>query len=260
MTTTPQRTAQQDAISGNLLGPAAPGDNYYLHHCFHYLPRRSSQNLGKSSKSQLPLADPFFVLGRAGGAAVHDSNGGVVLKASSSASSTLGQWIAPRAATKLATVKFGSLDLSVMELVFKAPAITTFQFQVGFVTSRVLDLTTDNYQAKFWFKSTTHATKLYAATSDNHAGTVDDDRESVGIDLAADTLYKLQIAFDAEGYAHFYGGEAQGDVRRLYTSARPITNAGAGVDLLPVVQWNATAKAAVRNLMPYSITLRRKLS
>ncbi len=260
MTTTGQRTAQQDAVSGNLLGPSAPGNNFYLHHDFHYLPQRSSQNLGRSSKSQIRLVDPHFVIERAAAAAVLDSNGGVLVKASSSASSTIGQSIKPRTGSILAVTKFPTLSQSAMEVVFKAPAITTFQFQIGWVTSRVMNLTTDDYQAKFWFKSTTNATEVFAATSDNHTGAVLDRLYATGLHLEAGKVYKLSVDFDAEGRARFYGGVQGGDAKRLYVSERPITNAGASVNVLPVIQWGTTAKAAARNLTPYSATFVRKLT
>ena len=128
--------------------------------------------------------------GGGGAAPVMDSNGGFVYKVSSSASSKSLGYLVPRTGSKLVALKFGTAEEPACQLRLKTPsAITSTVFSVGFVTSRVPDLTTDSYQAKFWFDTDQDANKVYAATSTNTTGAVVDELKDLRFDIAASTIY-----------------------------------------------------------------------
>lgn len=241
MVTQYQNTAQQDGASGAIAsGKIGNLARTYIREDFNYLPLRSSANLGKSSKSQLRLTNPNFVINGGGGAAaVMDSDGGFVFKASSSASSASLTYLKPRTGSKLATMKYGTAEEPSFELMMKTAAtITTTNFAFGFVTTRANDLTTDSYQAKFWFDTVTHATKLYAATSTNTTGTVVDELKDIGLAIAASTKYLFQVWFDTDNKPHFVVNGVE------YYVGPAIDSSGTAQDLLPNIAFGPTANAA----------------
>lgn len=256
------RTAQQDAISGALLGARDPSARVGFLEEFNTIPTKSSRYNAWSNKSSGRIVNPNWVISgvnlsgqfNSSRGAQFDPSGRGFLVLGASSKSTNRILLKPRAygaankaMSKLSRMLWSTNDEVVFDTTIRTLAANTFAnaiIQAGLVLTHVFDLTTDADQIKFWFAAGTDSANLYVATSIGGTDTLTD----TGIDLAASTSYRLQIAIDKTRKATCYVNGQRvpcftGTDGRVTDQTSALT---ASINLVPHIGMRAQTNSAAR--------------
>lgn len=279
-TTTPtigtnaQRVAQQDAIGGGLIRPR----DYLLRTDLAPVPAKLSVFNAVSNKSSGRVVNQDVVISGVNLSGQFNSSRGaqldisgrgcIILGASSKSSNRI--FIKPRvsAAANLGgkshwqRTTWNTNNAPVFETTIRTLAANTFAnaiIQAGLLLTHVFDKTTDNDQVKFWFASGTDSAKLYVTLSIGNVDTT----TYTGVDLAANTNYKLQISVESDRTVTCYVNGARVS---CYTAAdgsfayqTPALTAN--VNLIPHVGIRAQTNSAARvKLGAYYLQMAKNLS
>lgn len=260
----PQTTANQNAVSGALLGPVDRSKRVSFRHEFNTLPGLSTQHRAYSPKSSGRLVNyDWMVSGKniAGhnssrGAYFDTSGDGLIWLAASSKSSnrlTLRprpNGVVNKAYSKWASMLWGTDEEVVFDTTIKTSAVageaTTTSgelLQAGLVLTHVFNdhsgttpTITDADQVQFVRDNLKDATRLYFLTSIAGTDTLIDTK----VDLASSTRYRLQIKLDVDRLPHWFVYTA-GEMTQFGVGTTALTTA---INLIPHVSMRANGSLA----------------